>query len=80
MIFPNPTSNNATVAFKGLKGENITIEMYNLLGEMVYSNVYSSNPEFEHLNIDVSKMSNGGYSLVFKAGGTIHTKKIQVVK
>jgi hypothetical protein len=80
MTFPNPTSNTTTVAFQGMKGENVTIKIYNLLGEMVYDNLHTSDSDFEHLTIDVSKFSNGVYSLVFKVGSSIHTKKIQVLK
>ena len=31
MLFPNPAENTATVAFEGLEGSDIKIDLYNLL-------------------------------------------------
>ena len=80
MLFPNPTENITTVAFKGIQGTDVTIEMYNLLGELIISESYTSQSNFDYYNLDVSSFNNGMYNLVFKAGESTTTKKLQILK
>ena len=80
MLFPNPTENIATVAFEGIQGTDVTIELYNLLGELIISESYTSQSNFDYYNLDVSSFNNGMYNLVFKAGESTTTKKLQILK
>lgn len=80
MVFPNPTENMATISFKGIQGLDISIELYNLLGELIVSENYTSQSNFDYYNLDVSTVNNGIYNLVFKVGETVTTKKLQILK
>ena len=80
MVFPNPTENTATVAFSGIEGENVTIELYNLLGELIISESYTSKSSSDFYNLDVSNVNNGIYNLMFKVGESTSTKKLQILK
>lgn len=80
MIFPNPTENIATVAFEGIQGTDVTIELYNLLGELIISESYISKSNFDYYNLDVSSFNNGMYNLVLTVGESRTTKKIQILK
>ena len=80
MVFPNPTENTATVAFSGIEGENVTIELYNLLGELIISESYTSKSSSDFYNLDVSNVNNGIYNLMFKVGESTNTKKLQILK
>ena len=74
MVFPNPTENMATVSFEGIQGTDVTIELYNLLGELIISENYTSQSNFDYYNLDVSSFNNGIYNLVFKVGESTTTK------
>ncbi len=79
-VFPNPTENTATLAFEGIQGTDVTIEMYNLLGELIISKNYTSQSNLDYYNLDVSSFNNGMYNLVFKVGESTTTKKLKILK
>jgi len=80
MVFPNPTENVATVAFEGLNGSEIKIDLYNLLGELVFTGNHTSASNFDYYNIDVTTLNNGIYNLVLTVGESMTTKKLQILK
>ena len=79
-VFPNPTENTATLAFEGIQGTDVTIELYNLLGELIISENYTSQSNLDYYNLDVSSFNNGMYNLVFKVGESTTTKKLKILK
>jgi hypothetical protein len=80
MIFPNPTSDLATLAFEGYKDSDIEVKLVNLLGEVVFSKKINSSAYLDYYNLDVSLLSNGIYNVVAKSNGKITTKKLQILK
>ena len=80
MVFPNPTENMATISFEGIQGSDVSIELYNLLGELIVSENYTSQSNFDYYNLDVSTVNNGIYNLVFKVGESVTIKKLQILK
>lgn len=80
MIFPNPTENITTIAFEGIEGTDVTIELYNLLGELIISESYTSKSNLDYYNLDVSSFNNGMYNLVLTDGESMTTKKLQILK
>ena len=52
MVFPNPTENMATISFEGIQGSDVSIELYNLLGELIVSETYTSQSNFDYYNLD----------------------------
>ena len=80
MLFPNPAENTATVAFEGLEGSEIKIDLYNLLGELIFSGNHTSASSFDYYNIDVTTLNNGIYNLVLTVGESMTTKKLQILK
>jgi len=80
MLFPNPAENTATVAFEGLEGSDVKIDLYNLLGELVFTGNHTSASSFDYYNIDVTTLNNGIYNLVLTVGESMITKKLQILK
>jgi len=80
MLFPNPAENTATVAFEGLEGSDVKIDLYNLLGELVFTGNHTSASNFDYYNIDVTTLNNGIYNLVLTVGESMTTKKLQILK
>ena len=79
-FYPNPATNLATVFFEGIIGENITLELYNLVGELIISEIYIPQSEFDSFNIDISYLNNGMYNVIIKVGESITSKKLQVIR
>ena len=79
-LYPNPATNFATVFFEGIIGENITLELYNLVGELIISEIYITQSEFDSFNIDISYLNNGMYNVIIKVDESVTSKKLQVIR
>jgi hypothetical protein len=78
--YPNPASTQINVEYSLLETADLTIEMYDLLGQKVFENqqIGISGKLNKH-EIDVSGMKEGLYFISLNAGSSRITKKIQVV-
>lgn len=70
-IFPNPTSGNIHVQALGISIQSI--EVYNVLGENIYS---ASNIKQQSNEIDLSKFQKGIYFVKIYDGEKMHIEKI----
>ena len=71
-MYPNPTS--GIVNFNNV--ENATIEVYNMMGQVV-ARVNSTN---DNATIDLSNVANGNYVVRIVKDGAIATSKLNIVK
>ena len=71
-MFPNPS--NGIVNFTNV--ENATIEVYNMMGQVVAS---ESNAN-ANASIDLSGVANGNYIVRIVKDGEIATSKLNIVK
>ena len=78
-IYPNPASTVATLNVEGIIGSNITLELYNLLGELVVSKNYTTSSDFRQ-DLDISGLNNGIYNVRLVVDGIIYSKKLQIIK
>lgn len=71
-LFPNP--NSGTFTLKGMLGsastEDVTVELTNMLGQVVYKNTFTApgGQVNEHLDVD-NNLPNGMYMLTLRAPG-----------
>jgi len=76
-IFPNPTSDKVTIS--SLKEIN-TIEIYNMLGEKVYSVINFKNPDLlperQTKEIDLAGFQKGIYLVRINSGDRIYIEKL----
>jgi hypothetical protein len=73
-IFPNPTSGNLNIIGEGSLNQNVTLDLTNLNGQLIYSNqFYLTN--IDH-NIILPKLPKGMYLLTIKANNINSTQKI----
>ena len=79
-VYPNPAENSATIELQGVEGKNIKFELYNILGEIVFTGNYKPTSNFDYFDIDLSLINNGTYNLILKDGESLSTKKLQIVK
>ena len=78
-IYPNPANTVATLNVEGIIGSNITLELYNLLGELVVSKNYTTSSDFRQ-DLDISGLNNGIYNVRLVVDGIIYSKKLQIIK
>jgi hypothetical protein len=71
-IFPNPASSSLNIA----NAENATIEVYNILGQVMVTKTDITNAEA----IDVSQLATGTYLVKISNGDITTTKKFVVVR
>lgn len=73
-IFPNPTNDYLNISLQNTTLKNSKIEIYNMLGEMIYS----KNSITENVKINVENFSKGIYILSVEKNGAILRSKFMV--
>ena len=76
-IYPNPNNGTFNIGFNPKSGEAITVEVYDIRGRAIYTNIYSSVNRFEEV-IQLDNAQSGVYLLTIADGSQKVTKKIIV--
>ncbi|MBU2921533.1 T9SS type A sorting domain-containing protein [Winogradskyella psychrotolerans] len=76
-IYPNPNNGTFNIGFNPKSGEAITVEVYDIRGRAIYTNIYSSVNRFEEV-IQLNNAESGVYLLTIADGSQKVTKKIIV--
>ena len=76
LVFPNPSNGTLNIALTEKK--ETTIEIYNLVGELVYTSGNPQNTQLFTINID--NQPNGIYFVNIKTENNITTKKVLITK
>ncbi len=79
-VTPNPASTVSTYTFNIGESQNVEIELYDINGKMVkaiYNGVVNGNHTVE---INVSDLANGTYTIVTKTANQIYTNSLHVRK
>lgn len=72
-VYPNPVNDELNIDFKINNALNGTIEVFNALGQPIYSNIF--NFSNGHIKIDCSEWSNGLYTVVINTGKKIYSQQ-----
>jgi hypothetical protein len=76
-MYPNPTNNNTNIAFKLENDKNVNVEVYNMLGEKVYTSNEGMMYAGQHIiSINGSNLQNGVYFVRFTADNVPTTQKL----
>lgn len=70
-VYPNPTNNELNFDLNVFNGKNVTIEVYNILGERLISESIQGGAI---KSMSVSNLSNGKYLLKLQVGEEVATK------
>lgn len=80
-IFPNPAEGNATLEFALPKTENVKVQVYNVVGQLVNTVANGTYASGKHtVNINAEGMKPGVYFYTIQAGNFTQTKRFSVVK
>ncbi|MCW3104217.1 MAG: hypothetical protein JWO09_2657 [Bacteroidetes bacterium] len=74
-IFPNPSNGNFSVAHQMNSGKSQTVEVYNLVGELIWSETGKNRSTF---NINISQAPKGIYFVRFNDGERVVMEKVVV--
>jgi FAD synthase len=79
-IYPNPTSNNATVTFNLANASDVLVNVTDLSGKVAQSIDLGSVNGAQNVNINVDTLSNGVYMVNVNVNGVVSTQKLVVRK
>ena len=80
-VYPNPFSGQAWVSVNLPNAEDVSLRMFNVLGEMVYDTDYGYLETGNHtLQLDGSSLVPGIYFIKIAVGNDIVTKKVTIRK
>ena len=80
-LFPNPTKGNVTLQYKAEEKANLTVRVFNVQGQVVYSKQINSNSQVSQIRIETAQWSTGLYTIHLEENGTLlESQKIQVLK
>lgn len=77
-IYPNPTENNFNVRISLSDAKDISVVVYNALGQKVSESKMNGNLGENIMNVNMNNASKGVYFVKIKAGKTETTKKLVV--
>lgn len=78
-VYPNPTSNQLFIEYTPENNQNIKINIFSQLGQLVYSNeVQSPSDMSQKLNINTGNWPAGIYMIRLDNGSAISTRKVSV--
>ncbi|PQJ35083.1 hypothetical protein BSZ35_11175 [Salinibacter sp. 10B] len=80
--YPNPVRQQATVEFAMKEKADVTIALYNTLGQRVQTLYRGSTPaeQTRRVSVDAATLSSGVYFVRMRGGGVTATKRITVVR
>lgn len=76
-VYPNPASENVTVAFEAQSGD-YTVSVTDLQGRVVWSNDYANLAGAQALEINVSSLIAGNYLVSIAVNGASYTKMVTI--
>jgi hypothetical protein len=79
-VFPNPFTDNTSIAFSLKQAENVRLDVYSVTGQCVYTAAQGQFPVgINNLTFNGSNLAQGLYFLKLSAGSTSYTQKINIV-
>lgn len=80
-VFPNPFKDQATIIYDLKENENISVSIYNTMGQVVYTNdLGEQQAGRQSLTIDAESLSSGIYFMSLQVGDQRATKRISIAK
>lgn len=77
-VIPNPNTGNFHVVYDVQSGKNFKVEVFNALGQVVYTDVPVNFTGLYNRNVDVSRYSKGLYMVRITDGNSFAIRKVQV--
>jgi len=79
-VYPNPNAGNFTVNYSSNSNDKTVLEVYNTIGQVVYTKTIANNSGMNTQTIDISNLTDGAYMLKFISGNDQITKTLIKLK
>jgi hypothetical protein len=80
-VFPNPATDNTNINFTLAEASNVTITVYNLVGQQVKTESLGRLADGEHTFVlNTESLTTGLYFITMKVGNETITKKITITR
>lgn len=79
-VYPNPASNQATITFSNSVNEKVTIQAYNMIGEVIYTSQLAVVSGVNQIQLDLQDFRTGNYLIQITSENTLTTSKLEVIK
>jgi len=80
-IYPNPVTDLTNITFFLNTANNVKIEVYNMMGDLVYSTQPETlTPGYYNYKLNAGDWANGFYLVNLTVGNTVVSKKVTVTK
>ncbi|MBL7910203.1 MAG: Omp28-related outer membrane protein [Bacteroidia bacterium] len=79
-VFPNPTSDKATLALLISKNEKVAVKMFNMLGSEVYNYSADLDKGIHNIDLNTSNLTTGFYFVKVMVGNKVTTEKLTISK
>lgn len=77
-VLPNPNSGNFQIVYDAQSGKNLKVEVFNMLGQVVYSDTPTNFKGLYNRTVDISQYSKGLYMVRVTDGNSFAIRKVQV--
>lgn len=75
-VFPNPANESLTIVLGSVASENITVQLFDLLGKMVLNDVVSGDVQDQMIQVNTSNLKDGVYLIRINNGKTSASSRI----
>jgi hypothetical protein len=80
-VYPNPAANTANIKIALAKSSDVSVNIYNTIGELVYSESRTDLPAGDNvIQMNTSSFANGIYSVVINSANGSTSKKLIINK
>jgi hypothetical protein len=79
-VYPNPANTSATVSFDVANGAEVSVNVTDLSGKVVYTNVLGSVKGTQKVTLNTEVLNSGIYMVNVTMNGAVSTKKLVVKK
>lgn len=79
-VYPNPANTNATVSFELNNEANVSINVSDLSGKVVYTNALGTINGTQKVNVNTDALTSGVYMVNLTIDGAVSTQKLVIRK
>jgi hypothetical protein len=80
VVYPNPSNGLFNISYNARDNEHYQVQVYNMVGQIVFTNAYSPALGPNMITIDISRFDQGIYFLELKATNTDGLQKSSIHK
>ncbi len=77
-VYPNPGNGDFTFAIVGFESQDVQLDIYNSMGQAVYSQKVNQNLLSYNHQVDLSSLSSGTYYATIQCGTKVFNKKLVI--